>query len=166
MTELIGFPILSQLDGDRNAQMDCVAACLAASLEYLTHKKYTGSQIKDSVYGANYVGPTNPPNYVKYCAEQGVQLSPINGSPNYLIEAIHVHLVAGEPCLVTVPDRYAPASLGWTHVLAAFKCDGSSVGTGSITLLDPYIAKPVTYDNAELANLLRFDQIWVLSKVV
>jgi len=155
--------MLSQLDNDINAQQDCVATCVASALKYLTHNEFTGGQVKDAVYGANYVGPTNPLSYVKYCSDYGVQMTAINGSPNYLVEVIHNHLVVGEPCIVTVPDRYAPASLGWTHVLVAFGCNGSSIGTGSITLLDPYIAKPVTYGNAELAGLLRFDQMWVLS---
>lgn len=164
--ELTNYPMLGQLadTNEVNREFDCVATCLASALQYLTHRHYTSSQVKDAVYGANYVGPTNPPNYVKYCSEQGVQMTAINGSPNYLIEAIHVHLVAGEPCCLTIPDPYAPASLGWTHMLVAFGCSGSSIGTGSIVCLDPYVAKSVTYSNAELANLLRFDQIWVLSK--
>lgn len=165
MITLKNFPMLSQLDTDVNAEMDCSATCIAACLQYLTHTKFTGGEVKDSVYGINYVGPTAPANYVKYCANHGVQMTAINGSPNYLVEAIHHHIVSGEPCIATVPDRYAPADLGWTHVLSAFACDGSSIGTGSITLLDPFIAQPLTYSNAELAGMLRFDQIWTFHKI-
>jgi N-acetyl-anhydromuramyl-L-alanine amidase AmpD len=159
MTTLEGFPMVSQLDSDINAQFDCIAAAIAASLEYLTKQPYTSAQVKDAVYGSNYQGNTDTVRYVTYCAQHGVQLSPINGNNTALVQETKQQLAQGHPVLLTEIDPYMPASSGETHVVVAYACNADSV-----TVMDPYIAAPVTKTDQQWQSDLRSNQIWMLQK--
>jgi hypothetical protein len=154
MPELVGFPMLSQRDSDVNALYNCVAASIAAALEYLTGKTFRAGEVKDAVYGSTYVGGTAGWKYVAYCAQQGVKLEPINGNGDQLVAALHAEIAAGHACLITETDPYAS---GWTHVCAAYKCDG-----GSVTVMDPWIDEPVWKSDATWATQLADNQIWRL----
>lgn len=156
MSELAGFPMISQRDSDPNANFDCVPTSIAACLQWLTGQKFSGGEIKDAVYGRNYTGGTAARAYVDYCASHGVTLAPINGTGAALVTALHGALAEQHPCLITEPDPYAA---GWTHVCAAYK-DTSS----SITVMDPWIDAPVTKSDAAWASQLEFNQIWVLKR--
>lgn len=158
MPELANFPMLSQRDSDPNALYDCVAASIAASLEYLTGKAFRAGEVKDAAYSPGYVGGTAAWKYTDYCAGQGVKLEPINGNGEQLVAALHAEIAAGHPCLITEPDPY---SVGWTHVCAAYKCD-----SGSITVMDPWIDEPVWRSDATWATQLADGQIWRLEKAM
>lgn len=156
MSELTNFPMLSQRDSNPNADYDCVPASIAACLEFLTDKKFTASQVKDAAYPHAYIGGTAAIKYVDFCAQQGVKLVAMDGNGAQLVVDLHTQLAAGHPCLITEPDPYAP---GWTHVCAAYKDD-----SGSITVMDPWIAQPVTKSNSEWAEQLQFNEIWYLER--
>jgi N-acetyl-anhydromuramyl-L-alanine amidase AmpD len=162
MTTLEGFPMVSQLDGDINAQFDCVSASIAAALEYLTKRSYTSARVKDAVYGTNYQGNTDPAKYVHYCAQHGVRLSSINGTDNTaLIRATKQQLAQNKPVLLTEVDPYMPASSGETHVVVAYACNANS-----ITVMDPFIAAPVTKTDQQWQNDLRSHQIWTMEQEI
>lgn len=162
MTTLEGFPMVSQLDGDINAQFDCVSASIAAALEYLTKQSYASAQVKDAVYGTNYQGNTDPARYVDYCAQHGVQLSSINGTDNTaLIQATIQQLAQNKPVLLTEVDPYLPAASGETHVVVAYACNANS-----ITVMDPFIAAPVTKTDQQWQNDLRSNQIWTMEQEI
>ena len=157
--ELANFPMISQRDGDANADFDCVPASIAACMQWLTSTHYTASEIKDAVYGATYTGGTAATAYVAYCAARGVKLAPVNGNGSALVTALRASLAAQHPALITEPDPYMPTSSGFSHVCAAYKCDATT-----ITVMDPWIDKPVTKSDAEWASELEFNQIWTLEK--
>jgi N-acetyl-anhydromuramyl-L-alanine amidase AmpD len=162
MTTLEGFPMVSQLDGDINAQFDCVSASIAAALEYLTKQSYTSAQVKDAVYGRNYQGNTDPARYVDYCTQHGVRLSSINGTDNTaLIRATKQQLAQNKPVLLTEVDPYLPAGSGETHVVVAYACNANS-----ITVMDPFIAAPVTKTDQQWQNDLRSHQIWTTEQEI
>src|SRR5260221_10444516 len=121
MPELINFPMLSQRDRDVNADFDCVPTNIAAALEWLLNKPYSGGQVKDAVLGANYQGGTGAAEFVDYCATQGVILAAVGGD---LVAALQESIAAGHPALITEPDPYLA---GWNHVCVAYKFDDSSV---------------------------------------
>jgi len=153
---LENFPMVSQLDSDPNAQFDCVAGSIAAALQWLNGRRYTASEVKDAVYGRSYVGDTDPANYVGYCASQGVKLAPINGTGVALVQDIRDALDNQFPVLITEPDPYMPGT-SETHVCVAYACDDTS-----ITVMDPYIARPVTKTDHLWAAQLQYNQIWTL----
>lgn len=153
---LANFPMVSQLDGDPNAEFDCVAGSIAAALWWLNKKKYTASQVKDAVYGRSYVGDTAAANYVNYCALQGVKLAPINGTGRALVDDIRNELAKQHPVLITEPDPYMPGT-SETHVCVAY-----SAGPNSITVMDPFIGKPITKTDDVWASQLQYNQIWTL----
>src|SRR5436305_13183941 len=140
MTELPNFPIVSQLDGSNNAEMDCVPASIAAGLEYLTKKTFTGGQIKDAVYGRSYTGGTEIRAYVEYCEKVGIKLEEVHGTGAQLTNVIKECIVDGWPVLGTEPDPYANPSLGWTHVIIFY---GFNEVDNTLTAMDPFIAKPI-----------------------
>lgn len=160
MATLENFPMISQLDSDTNAQFDCVAASIAAGLQYLTNQSFTSAQVKDAVYGANYQGNTNPQTYVTYSAQHGIQLSAITGTDNIaLIAATKQQLAENHPVLLTELDPYLPASFGETHVVVAYACNADS-----ITVMDPFIDAPVTKTDQQWQSDLRSNQIWSMEK--
>lgn len=158
-TELANFPIVTQFDGDPNQGYNCVAGSVAAALEWLTKKPYTSGQVKDAVYGRFYQGNTAPENYIGYCAQQGVKLTPINGNGRELTKDIRDELAKQHPTLITEPDPYMPGT-GETHVCVAY-----AYSPNSITVMDPFIAKPVTKTEEEWESQLQEHQIWALQKI-
>lgn len=158
MNELPNFPHISQRDGDINSVDDCVAACVAMGLQYLTGKKYTAGEIKDAVYGTSYTGGTAAINYEKYCSEQGVSLTPINGNGQQLVNALKAQISAGHPCIITEPDPY---EAGWSHCCAAYSFNTDAA---TITVVDPWIDQDVTKSDATWAAQLLYSQIWTMSK--
>ncbi len=156
---LENFPMISQLDNDINAQFDCVPTSLAAALQYLTGIKFSGSEIKDAVYGVGYQGVTAPDAYIGYCATHGVLLSPYNGTNVALVAAAKEQIAQGHPVLLTEIDPYMPTSTGATHVVAAYACNADSV-----TVMDPYIDQGVTKTDQEWEANLQSGQIWIVEK--
>lgn len=157
-TSLSNFPHISQRDGDINSVDDCVAACVAMSLEYLTGRKYTAGEIKDAVYGPSYTGGTAAVEYERYCAGQDVSLSPINGNGQQLVAALKAQICAGHPCIVTEPDPY---EAGWSHCCAAYSYNADAA---TITVVDPWIDQDVTKTDATWAAQLLYSQIWTMAK--
>jgi hypothetical protein len=165
MTVLADFPMLNQLAdvNEANKLFDCVPTCIAACLEWLLKKPFDGGAIKDTVYGASYQGGTSADRYVKYCAWQGVKLSPLNGTPAQLVADIRFWIGQQMPLIGTEPDPYVNASLGWSHVIAFY---GADTPPGTLTCLDPYGGHPVTLSDAEWEKRLQFNQVWKLEKEV
>ncbi len=153
---LANFPMVSQLDNDPNAIMDCVAGSLAAALAWLTGAKYSAGAVKDGAYGSAYIGNTAAANYVNYCAQQGVTLSPINGTGQALVDDIRKALTQQLPVLITEPDPYLPGT-SETHVCVAYACSPTA-----ITVMDPMIAKPVTKLDSAWVAQLQYNQVWTL----
>lgn len=161
MAILANFPMLSQRDGDANAEDDCVPASIAAGLTWLTGVGYTARQVKDAAYGPAYTGGTAASQYVEYCANQGVALAPIDGDGNQLVAAVQSSLTAGHPCLITEPDPYLPPGSGWTHVCIAYSCDAND-----ITVMDPWISEPVVKSTTLWASLFQFNEVWTMEKAM
>lgn len=160
--ELVNFPMKSQLGDiwEVDRFYTCVPTSIAACLQYLTGQSFDGATIKDQVYGASYQGATDPSQYVAYCLQHNVVMYVVNGNNAQLIGIIQQQLALNHPVLCTEVDPYADASLGYTHAIAAFKCD-----SGTITVMDPFIGQPVTKSNAQWEQDLRYNQVWVLEKV-
>lgn len=162
MSELTNFPMKNQ-QGDIweiNNLFDCVPTSIAACLQYLTGQSFDGAAIKDQVYGASYQGPTDPSQYVAYCLQHNVVMYVLNDNNAQLIGIIQQQLALNHPVLLTEIDPYADASLGFTHMVAAFKCD-----SGTITVMDPFIGRPLVKSNAQWEQDLRSNQVWVLEKI-
>jgi len=157
-TSLSNFPHISQRDGDINSTDDCVAACVAMGLQFLTGRKYTAGEIKDAVYGASYTGGTAAVRYEAYCSEQGVTLSSISGDGQGLVSALKAQIRAGHPCVITEPDPYES---GWSHCCAAY---AFNTDAQTITVVDPWIDQDVTKTDATWAAQLLYSQIWTMSK--
>lgn len=162
MSGLTDFPMKSQLTDlqEIDRYYTCVPTSIAACLQYLTGQSFDGANIKDQVYGASYQGPTDPTQYIAYCLQHGVSMSAVNGTNAQLIGIIQQQIALNHPLLLTELDPYVSASLGFTHVVAAFKCD-----SGTITVMDPFIGKSVTKSNAQWEQDLRYNQVWVLERV-
>lgn len=98
-------PLINELaDGDANAHGDCVPACIASALDFLTGRPYTSAAIKDAVYGVGYVGATDPARFIPYCASQGVRMWEIGGgttTADVLVPQVLSLLAAPGPVLVT-----------------------------------------------------------------
>lgn len=157
MAELANFPMISQRDGDPNQNFDCVPASIAACMTWLTGQRFSAREIKDAVYGVNYIGGTAGTAYIDYCKSHGVILAPVNGNGNELVATLHTAIEHQIPCLITEPS----SATGWTHVCAAFRTD-----SGSITVMDPWLVSPVQKTDAEWAAQLEFNQIWTLEKAM
>lgn len=160
--ELANFPMKSQLADiwEVDREFTCVPTSIAACLQYLTGQSFDGAAIKDQIYGASYQGPTDPSQYVAYCLQHNVVMYVLNGNNAQLIGIIQQQLALNHPVLLTESDPYADPSLGFTHVVAAFKCD-----SGTITVMDPFIGRPLVKSNAQWQQDLRSNQVWVLEKI-
>lgn len=159
MTTLQNFPMVSQRDSDKNADLDCVPACIAAAMDYLTGRHYTASEVKDAVYGTPYTGGTAAIKYVEYCQAQGVKLYAMDGNGAQLVADLKSMIASGHPCLITEPDPYMPPGSGYTHVCAAFAFDSAS-----ITVMDPWTDSPVKKSDGQWASQLQDNQIWILER--
>lgn len=173
--ELPNFPGKNQLtepvsdgqpDGDRN--YECVPTSIASGLQYLTGQPYDGDEIRDAVYGPNYVGGTAASAFVAYCAARGVDLTPFNGSQQALVNEIHQQLHAGHPVIITMPSQWGIAPpdpvhpVGWTHVGIMY---GDGPGNpGELECMNPWIWPQLHIgDDAYWAARLCFGQVWIMS---
>ncbi len=167
---LSNFPLVSQLtpvtsDGrpSENAQNDCTAASIGACILWYQGKNQWDKDInpdmlKDASYPSEYTNGTAAIKYVSICEKLGFKLYPFNGIPGQLVSEIHKQLQQKHPVIVTVPDVYVAANLGWSHVLAMY----GEPSSGHLVALDPYIAKPLAKSDQEWTNLLLYNQIWIV----
>lgn len=172
MTTLPNFPMVSQLstftsDGlpNKDSPYECVAASIGAAILWYQGKsawdtEVSPDRLKDAVYGESYEGGTSAIRYVPFVKSLGYTLAPINGTPGQLIGDIHALLASGIPVVITEADPYVPSSYGWTHCCTAFADTANT-----ITVLDPYIGRPVTHSDTEWTDLLKDNQIWTVEKV-
>jgi hypothetical protein len=162
MSVLEQFPHINQLssptiDGrvDENRLWNCVPASICAGLRYLTgDHSFEPDTLKDAAYGERYQGGTAASGYVDFCAQHGVKLSALNGSPDELIRLAHQHLALGHPVIFTEPDPYA---VGWWHV-CVFYADMQD----TLTAMDPIGGQTITKSDAQWARLLQANQIWIM----
>lgn len=168
------WPGLNQLneavhDGlpDSDRSYECVPTSIASGLIFLTGRTYDGDEVRDAVYGANYVGGTAPSAYVAYCRAQGVDLVPFNGSQAALVSEIHSQLHQGHPVVITIPSQWGTPPpdpvhpVGWTHVGIMY-----GDGPGELELMNPWIwPQQHIGDDAYWAARLCFGQVWVMSKI-
>jgi hypothetical protein len=161
MSELQNFPFVNQRDdGDANAEFDCVPSSLAAAANYLLGKNAVNdAQMKDEIYGANYVGGTAASEYVDYLSKLGLHLFPLQGSYPSLVKLAHQHLSQGHPVVFTRDDPYAPAHPDWSHV-----CVWYADTPTSLTAMDPYGGQSITMSDAQWIPHLRFNEIWIVEK--
>lgn len=150
-----------------NAQMDCVAASICAGLLCLLGKSGVDESLnpdclKDEADGQNYTGATAAVSYVPSCERRGVKLWPLDGEPAYLVRMAHSYLAQGCPVLFTEPDPYVPQEEHLTHVCVLYASDD---GAGTLTAMDPYIARPVRKSDAEWTALLLDTQIWIMERM-
>ena len=159
--ELLHFPMKSQRTEDPhqvNEEYDCVATSLAACVQFLTGIATSGSELKNSVYGVNYVGATVVDDYRAEVAKRGVLLRTMSGTPQQLLQTIRDELALGHPVVASEIDPYVDASLGWSHMIAFYACSATN-----LTAMDPYIAQPVTKNDAAWVDLLKYNEVWPLS---
>ena len=160
--ELIHFPMKSQRTedpGQVNEEYDCVATSLAACIQFLTGSATTGSELKNIVYGTSYVGATVISDYTDEVAKRGVLLRTISGTPRELLQTIRAELALGHPVVASELDPYVNASLDWSHMIAFYACSATN-----LTAMDPYIAQPVTKDDTAWVNVLKYNEVWPLSR--
>lgn len=166
MSELQGFPMVSQLDAptsdgrpSENKWFDCVPASIAAGLIWLTGQQFNPDQLKDAAYGEAWANEgTAASAYVGFCDQQGVSL--FSRSDGDLIDIAHAELSAGHPVIFTEVDDYAPpGNPDWTHVCVWYKDR-----PGFLTAMDPFIAQPLEYDDATWRQRMRAGDVWVMRK--
>lgn len=178
MSVLQNFPMVSQTTSvtsdnmpSENALYDCVPASIGAGILWYQGKTQWDQEInpdklKDSAVGQGYTGGTAAQAYVPFCERLGFVLYSITDTAENLVQHIHQQLQAQHVVIVTVPDNYVSASLGWSHVLAMY----GELGTGLLAM-DPYplpgttVGHTIHNSDSQWASLLRFKQIWVLIKV-
>jgi len=157
--ELTGFSAVSQRDGSINGDWNCVAASIAAAMQWVLGKPYGSTQLKNAAYGDNYTGGTAATNYVAYCATQGASLASVQAkSAAETVMVAHQILARGFPVIFTQQDDYA-VNPDFTHVCVWYKANG-----GSLTAMDPFIAQDLTYTDAMWADRLRQNELWVVTK--
>lgn len=149
---------------DPNHDFDCVPTSIADCLSWYTGRPFSGGAIKEAVYGRNYVGGTIAAMYINYCAAQNVRLFNVQGDGPTLVKAVRENLAKGMPTLITEPDPYVAASLGWSHVLVAYAADEDAPGT--ITMRDPYGMHDAVHTDATWASLFEFGEVWPLAPIV
>ncbi|GCE28808.1 hypothetical protein KDA_42920 [Dictyobacter alpinus] len=160
--ELQNFPMKSQRTedpGQANAEYDCVATSIAACVQFLTGTALTGSELKNRIYGASFVGATYMSDYVAEVANHGVILRTLTGTFPGLLGTIRSELAQGHPVIAAELDPYVSAELDWTHMLAFYGCTNTT-----LTAMDPYIAKPITRSDADWLKVLKYNAVWPLAK--
>ena len=161
--QLPNFPMKSQRRSpDANQDFDCVSTCIASALQFETGRDFEPNAVKDTVYGAGYVGATSAANFASYAAQQGVHLYSIDSTdPHSLMWSARQILTAkSHPIIITEPDPYADPKLGWWHVVEFYKWDAAS-----ITAMDPWTGGDITHTDAEWQALLQTGQIWSTEKI-
>lgn len=177
MATLEGFPLVSQrttVTGDgrpsENALFDCVAACIDAMCRYWLkmpeNSVFNPDHFKDEAYGEAWRNDgTDAARYVDFCKSLGIKLWS-TGEVNIpeAIKAAHVFIERGIPVIFTEIDPYVDTSLpqyqGWTHAVVAYSDDSTG-----ITVLDPFIGKPIYRSDTAWANILRSNLIWIAERI-
>ncbi len=126
--------------------------------------EYSPDSMKDLAYGEGWANQgTSASAFVTWCAKRGIKLYPVECSsiPDAVNKAHH-YIEMNCPVVFTQQDDYAPAQYRdmWSHVCVWYKDDASS-----LTCLDPYIAQPLTYSDADWRGRLRSPVIWILEKL-
>ncbi len=171
MTELPNFPFVDQLnsptkDGrpDENKWYNCVPASVVACLRYITgNKDYVPDQLKDLAYGENWVNlGTSASEFIDYCASQGVRLYSVeNNSCTEAVNQAHrlIKSPMSRPVIFTQQDDYS-SNPNFTHVCVWFAEDN-----GTLTCMDPFGSKRITYSDSVWINRLRSTQLWSVEKM-
>ena len=168
------FPEIDQLrerapDGglSLNAQMNCVPASIAAALEFLTGRSYSGEAIKAAVYGAAYIGPTQIYRYLAWVRTQGVHMRPVlSHDPQVLVRSLRALLARGVPVVLSVPGDPSRAPLealhprGVTHVVVAAGFDAS----GNIRAMNPWGGTWLTGSDAFWAARICYGELWAMER--
>lgn len=165
---LLNFPMVKQTttttgDGQpsENANYDCVAASICAAVRWHLNQPenaiFNPDHFKDVASGQGYVGGTAARQYVSYCAELGVRLRAIQGTPAALIGSARQQLRSQHPVIFTEPSPYAA---DWWHVCVFYKDDGTR-----LTALDPWLGAPVTKTYAQWQAILQENQIWITERM-
>lgn len=172
---LHGFPMVNQLhevttDGhvSENAEMNCIPASIAAGMEYLTGRHYTGDEVKEAVYGHAYTGPTQIYRYLAYVKEQGVEMRPVlSHNPEVLVAELRKLLASGTPAVISIPgdvnrppsDLLHPSSV--THVVIAAGFDES----GNIRVMNPWGGVWLAGSDAFWASRICYGELWAMDKL-
>lgn len=164
MSELLNFPFVNQLDGGDNAEFDCVPASLCACLRYLTgNTSITPSAMKDAVYGPAWANAgTAASAFVDYCKQHGAHLYAVETSSDIeAVQTAHALLSQGKPVIFTQQDDYAPPQFrnSWTHVCVWYKDTN-----GTLTAMDPFGAREITFSDSIWASRLRSNELWTMEK--
>jgi hypothetical protein len=170
-----GFPRLNQLaastrsgHADPNAQMNCIPTAMAAGLQFLTGRAFDGDMIKDAIYGADYVGPTQIIKYRAFTRDQGVALDVFTSrNSEVLVTELRRLLSQGEPVVLTLPGNLdqPPADLlhpkQLTHVVVAAGFDQA----GNIRVMNPWGGVWVAGNDAYWASRICYGELWGMRKV-
>lgn len=170
MTELLNFPFVNQLnsptdDGkpDENKWYNCVPASICACLRYITgDESFEPDQLKDLAYGENWVNlGTSASAFVDFCASHGVNLYPIDNSTytDAVSQAHRLLRTLFRPVIFTQQDDYS-SNPNFTHVCVWFAEE-----QGSLTCMDPFGGKSITYSDSLWINRLRSTQLWSVEKM-
>lgn len=166
MSELLNFPFVNQLDGGDNAEFDCVPASLCACLRYLTgNTSITPSAMKDAVYGPAWANAgTAASAFVDYCKQHGAHLYAVETSSDIeVVQVAHTLLAQGKPVIFTQQDDYAPPQFrdSWTHVCVWYRDT-----PGTLTAMDPFGAREITFSDSVWASRLRSNELWTMEKMM
>jgi len=173
MSELPNFPFVDQLnsptlDGrpDENKFFDCVPASICAGLRYLTgNNSFEPDQLKDWAYGEGWVNSgTAATAFVGFCDQHGVNLHAVEtNSPEQAVQEAHTLLARGIPVIFTQQDDYAPPQFreSWTHVCVWYKDT-----PGSLTAMDPFGARAISFTDSVWASRLRSNELWAMEKKI
>lgn len=169
------FPRINQLrevthDGHKseNAEMNCIPASIAAGLEYLTGKSYSGDGVKEAVYGRTYTGPTQIYRYLGWVKEQGVEMRPVlSHNPEVLVAELRKLLESGTPAVISIPgdvnrppsDLLHPSSV--THVVIAAGFDEN----GNIRVMNPWGGVWLEGNDAFWASRICYGELWAMERL-
>jgi len=176
LSVLQNFPMVSQLTsvtGDNkpseNRLYDCVAASIDAACRYLLNKSedsvFNPDSFKDQAYGDTWIGGTAAIKYIAFCKSLGVNLYPVQGSPQKLVALAHGYLAQEKPVIFTMPDSYS-SDPNMTHV-CVFYADGP----GYLVAMDPFplpgvnSGHPDRRTDAEWMNVLLFNEVWITERI-
>jgi Peptidase_C39 like family len=159
MTQLANFPEMNQHDGNVNQLNDCVPACIADMIEYLVPQDVSAGLLKNAVYGANYVGNTDPYQFVDVSRTHGVQLTFLTEGD--LVPQIHQALQDGHPVLINITDVYS-TDPSETH---AVSCHGEDSEAHAVYYSDPFIGSSVWQSDQWIRDNIQYGYICVASKV-
>ena len=170
-----GFPRIDQLhergrDGHQseNAQMNCIPASIAAGMEYLTGKPYSGDAVKEAVYGRSYEGPTQIYRYLDWVKSQGVRMRPVlSHDPEILVAELRKLLEQGTPAVISIPgnlnhlpaDPMHPSAV--THVVIAAGFDEN----GNIRVMNPWGGVWLDGNDAFWASRICYGELWAMEPV-